>query len=596
MDKLISRRDLEFLLYEVLDIESLTQRERYRDHSRATFKDILDVAYKIALEHFATHNKKNDQQEPWFDGEKVHTNPEVKAALEAYRQAGLFAATHDYALGGIQLPYVISTAYGAFFKAANIATSSFALLTAGNANVLRKYGSPSQQKKYLLPQLEGRFFGTMCLSEPHAGSSLTDILTRAEPQPDGTYRLNGSKMWISGGDHEIAENIVHLVLAKIPGGPPGVKGISLFIVPKYRVNDDGSLGPRNGVKVAGLNHKMGYRGIPNCLLSLEDAVGELVGAPHQGLSYMFTMMNEARIGVGMGAMALAYTGYLHALEYAQERTQGRRLHDKNPANPAVPILQHPDVRRMLLMQKAYAEGCLHLCLYAARLVDEERTAPTPEAARQANLLLEVLTPVVKGWSSELGMRANELAIQVHGGYGYTRDYNVEQFYRDNRLNAIHEGTNGIQALDLLARKVGMQGGLGFRLWAQQIEQTVRACQEDTGLPADLRRYAEQLGQALKTTTEVTQHLLSKAAQGEVERAFANSFAYLELFGTLTLAWLWLQQAQQSVGKEGAFYRGKLEAARYFFHYELDKVPLLAARLMRLDDVFLCPEQDWLTES
>ncbi len=592
MEKLISRRDLEFLLYEVLDVESLTNRARYADHSRETFKDILDVAYKIAAEQFATHNKKNDQEEPWFDGEKVHTNPEVKVALDEYRKAGLFAATHDYELGGIQLPYVISTAYGAFFKAANIATSSYALLTAGNANVLRKYGSEAQQKKYLIPQLEGRFFGTMCLSEPHAGSSLTDILTRAEPQEGGTYKLNGSKMWISGGDHEVAENIVHLVLAKISGGPPGVKGISLFIVPKYRVNDDGSLGPRNGVKLAGLNHKMGYAGIPNCLLSLEDAVGELVGEPHQGLSYMFTMMNEARIGVGMGAMALAYTGYLHALEYARERTQGRRLTDKNPASPAVPIIQHPDVRRMLLMQKAYAEGCLYLCLYAARLVDEQRTATTPEAAEQAHLLLEVLTPVVKGWSSELGLRANELAIQVHGGYGYTRDYNVEQFYRDNRLNAIHEGTNGIQALDLLGRKVGMQGGAGLELWAAEIQKTIAQSRE-LRAESELQGYADQLAQALKTTVEVTQYLLSKAAAGEVEQAFANSFAYLELFGTVTLAWLWLQQAQKSVGQEGNFYRGKLEATRYFFNYELDKVPLLASRLKRMDNLFVYPDQDWL---
>jgi alkylation response protein AidB-like acyl-CoA dehydrogenase len=589
MDKLISRRDLEFLLYEVLDVEALTRRERYRDHSRETFKDILDVATRIAAEHFATHNKKGDQEEPWFDGEKVHTVPEVKAALEEYRKAGLFAATHDYELGGIQLPYVISTACGAFFKAANIATTSFALLTAGNANVLRKYGSQAQQKKYLIPQLEGRYFGTMCLSEPHAGSSLTDILTRAEPQPDGTYRLNGSKMWISGGDHEVSQNIVHLVLAKIPGGPPGVKGISLFIVPKSRVEPDGSLGERNGVKMAGLNHKMGYAGIPNCLLSLEDAVGELVGEPHQGLAYMFTMMNEARIGVGMGAMALAYTGYLHALEYARERTQGRRLGDKNPASPAVPIIQHPDVRRMLLMQKAYAEGSLHLCLYAARLVDEERTASTPEAAEQANLLLEILTPAVKGWSSELGQKANELAIQVHGGYGYTREYNVEQFYRDNRLNAIHEGTNGIQALDLLGRKVGMQGGAGFELWAGEVQKTIAEARTQT----ELQGYAEQLAESLQATADLTRVLLGRAAEGEVERAFANSFAYLELFGTVTLAWLWLQQAQKSLGKEGPFYQGKLEAARYFFNYELDKAPLLAARLKRLDDMFVCPAQDWL---
>lgn len=588
MTPLLSRRDLEFMLYEVLKIEELCQRERFADHSRQTFDDVLSVAERIAQEHFAPHNKKNDLQEPYVQGERVYTNPEVQVALQEYFRAGLLAAPHDYDLGGIQLPYVVYQAANAWFKAANISTSSFALLTGGNANVIRAYGSPTQQAKYLGPLLDGRFFGTMCLSEPHAGSSLTDILTRAEPQSDGAYRLYGSKMWISGADHEVSQNIVHLVLAKIPGGPPGVKGISLFTVPKYLVQANGSLGPRNGVVLAGLNHKMGYRGIPNGLLSFEGAVGELVGEPHKGLGYMFQMMNEARIGVGLGAAALAYTGYLHALDYARERTQGRALNDKNPASEPVPILRHPDVRRMLLTQKAYAEGSLLLCLLAAQLIDEQKTAPTPQQSQDAHALLEVLTPVVKGWSSELGLRANELAIQVHGGYGYTRDYNVEQFYRDNRLNAIHEGTNGIQALDLLARKVGMQNGRGLHLWKERMEACIQRSQ---AAQPEWQAYGQHLQQALNHTLHTTEVLLGAAASNP-ERAFANAFGYLELFGTVTLGWLWLEQAlaASQAPQDSAFYQAKMQAARYFARYELDVVPALAQRLQSLDNTFQLGEE------
>ncbi len=366
---LLNRRDLDFLLYEWLDVLSLTSRERHKEHSKETFDDVLGLAEQIATEHFAPHNRKADANEPSFDGETVTLIPEVKRALEVFAEAGLLGGTLDEELGGLQLPTVIGNAVFAWFQAANVGTSSYPFLTIGNANLLLAHGSKEQVDTYVRPMVEGRYFGTMCLSEPQAGSSLSDVTTRAEPQDDGTYRLFGNKMWISAGDHDLTENIVHLVLAKIPGGPAGVKGISLFIVPKVVAET----GERNDVVLAGLNHKMGFRGTVNTLLNFGEgkhtpggrpgAVGFLVGEPHQGLKYMFHMMNEARVGVGLGATALGYTGYLHALDYAKGRPQGRPVDAKDPASPQVPIIQHADVKRMLLAQKSDVEGALGLILY-----------------------------------------------------------------------------------------------------------------------------------------------------------------------------------------------------------------------------------------
>ncbi len=374
----------------------------------------------------------------------------------------------DGEFGGAQLPVTVAEAGFAWFSAANVSTTGYLMLTIANANLLAKFGTPEQIDAFLRPMLAGRFSGTMALSETQAGSSLADILTRAEPQDDGTYRLFGSKMWISGAEHELTDNIVNLVLAKIPGGPPGTKGISLFIVPKYLVGDDGSVGERNDVVLAGLNHKMGQRGITNTVLNFGEgrftpggqpgAVGYLVGEPHRGLTYMFHMMNEARLGVGMGAVSLGYTGYLKSLEYARERPQGRPVTAKDPSAPQIPIIEHADVKRMLLAQKAYVEGGMALLLYCAKLVDLQHSAESDEERDATTLLLDILTPVGKSWPSQWCLEANSLAIQVHGGYGYTREYDVEQHYRDNRLNPIHEGTHGIQSLDLLGRKVTQRGG------------------------------------------------------------------------------------------------------------------------------------------
>ena len=588
---LLSRRDLDFLLYEWLDVELLTKRGRFAEHSRETFDAVLDLSEQVATKHFATHNKKADAQEPTFDGERVHLIPEVRQALDVFAETGLLAGSLDESVGGMQLPGVVSGACFLWFQAANVGSSSYPFLTLGNAHLLLAHGSEEQVDTYVRPMVEGRFFGTMCLSEPQAGSSLADVATRAEPQPDGTYRLFGNKMWISAGEHDLSENIVHLVLAKIPGGPAGVKGISLFIVPKVVVET----GERNDVVLAGLNHKMGYRGTTNTMLNFGEgrhtpggqpgAVGFLVGEPHRGLAYMFHMMNEARIGVGAGATALGYTGYLKSLQYARERPQGRPVAAKDPSSPQVPIVQHADVRRMLLAQKAYVEGALGLELYCMRLVDEEQTAESAEERERAHLLLDTLTPIAKSWPSQWCLEANSLAIQVLGGYGYTREYDVEQHYRDNRLNPIHEGTHGIQGLDLLGRKVVAQGGAGLALLASTIGATAARATSP-----ELAPLGAALRAVLDRVVEVTGTLWGS---GDVEVALANASVYLEAVGHLVVAWVWLEQALAAEGRSGDFYDGKRAAAQFFFRYELPRTGPQLDLLASLDRTTLDVQDAWL---
>ena len=594
--RLIDRRNLDFLLYEWLGVERLVERERFADHSRESFDQTLDLAAGIASGYFAPHNHLADEREPYWDNGVVRLIPEVKAAVDEYRNAGLIAAAHDYDLGGIQLPYVVSTAATSFFVAANVATSAYVFLTAANANVIAAFGTEQQKARYLEALLSGRFFGTMVLTEPEAGSSLGDITTRAEPQPDGTYRVSGNKMWISCADHDLSENIVHLVLAKIPGSPPGTKGISLFIVPKYRVNDDGSLGERNDVAVAGVNHKMGYRGTVNCALNFGEnggAYAELVGDPNRGLQYMFHMMNEARVFVGLGAAALGSASYLEARHYARDRRQGRLPGSSDPLEPPVSIIAHADVRRMLLEQKAAVEGAFALCLYAAKLVDDRDTAPAPHERREAMLLLDFLTPIVKAWCSQSCVRASDLAIQVHGGYGYSREYPVEQLYRDNRLNPIHEGTDGIQSLDLLARKTMAADGAAFDTWHAAIEGSIAAARAigNDGLGSLASSLATALEDATRTTRVLTDAMRSTRAAHAL--ATANSMTYLEMMGRTTIAWMWLEQATVAAAAgDDAFHLGKLHAAKYYLRYELAPVATQAALLRSLDDTLVELRDEW----
>lgn len=567
---ILSRRDLDFLLYEWLDVEKLTTLERFTEHSRETFDGVLDLCEQLATRYFAPHNKLSDANEPTFDGQTVTLIPDVKEAWDAFAAADLIAMGMDAEIGGAQLPATVAQAAFAWISAANVSTSGYLMLTIANANLLARFGSPEQIETFVKPMLAGRFSGTMALSETQAGSSLADITTRAEPQPDGSYRLFGSKMWISGAEHEMTENIVNLVLAKIPGGPAGTKGISLFIVPKFLAD-----GTRNGVAISGLNHKMGQRGITNTVLNFDGAVGYLVGEPHRGIVYMFHMMNEARLGVGMGAVALGYTGYLKSLEYARERPQGRPLGVKDPSTPQVPIIEHADVKRMLLAQKAYVEGGLALALYCAKLVD---TGSAEDTA-----VLDILTPVAKSWPSQWCVEANSLAIQVHGGYGYTREYDVEQHYRDNRLNPIHEGTHGIQSLDLLGRKVTQNGGASLAALGERVEATLSAA---SGAAPDL---AAQLDAAWQRLVAVTGAMF---ASGDVEAAMANSAVYLEAFGHIVVAWIWLEQLLAAEGCTGDFYDGKRQAARYFFRYELPKTTPQLDLLESLDRTTLEMRDGW----
>ena len=573
---IMSRRDLDFLLFEWLAVDELTKRPRFAEHSRETFSDVLDLCEELATRYFAPHNKTSDQNEPSFDGTTVTVIPEVKQALDAFAAADLIGMGMDQSLGGAQLPATIAQAGFSWFSAANISTSGYLMLTVANANLLTKFGSAEQIERFVKPMLAGRFTGTMALSEPQAGSSLADIVTRAQPQDDGTYRLSGSKMWISGAEHEMSENIVHLVLAKIPGGPPGTKGISLFAVPKFLVDADGSVGQRNDVAISGLNHKMGQRGITNTVLNFNGAVGYLVGEPHRGIVYMFHMMNEARLGVGMGAVSLGYTGYLKSVRYALERPQGRPIMTKDPTTPQIPIVEHADVKRMLLTQKSYVEGALALALYCARLVDWQDSADSDAERDSATLLLDILTPVAKSWPSQWCLEANSLAIQVLGGYGYTREYDVEQHYRDNRLNPIHEGTHGIQSLDLLGRKVTQRNGASLSALGATIGESVAAAGKAGGEAAEL---AAQLDSSWQRLVEVT---VSMFASGDIEAAMANSAIYLEAFGHIVIAWMWLEQFLAADGHAGDFYDGKRQAARYFFRYELPRTTPQLQLLEALD--------------
>ncbi|QBK05495.1 acyl-CoA dehydrogenase [Hylemonella gracilis] len=601
------RQTLDFLLHDWLHADTLTQRQRYAEHSRETFDAVLDTCERIAREKYAPFNRLIDTEEPRTvteaDGSLRVVLPQAThEAHRAYAESGMLSAAQDHDIGGMQLPYLVEAAANSFFGLASISMGS-GLLTVGNANLLMMHGTEKQKQVFALKEFSGQWSGTMCLSEPQAGSSLSDIATKAIPDgadfaqdPLGPrYRLRGNKMWISAGEHDLTENIVHLVLAKIPGPDgklvPGVKGISLFIVPKKLVNADGELtGQRNDVALAGLNHKCGWRGTTNTLLNFGEgqfpvngasggydgngagAVGYLVGQPGEGLRCMFHMMNEARIGIGMAATMLGMAGYHAALDYAKNRPQGRPITGagKDASQPQIRIIEHADVKRMLLAQKSYCEGSLALQLYCARLVDEQRTG-TPEDADEARLLLEVLTPIAKSWPSEWCLEANSLAIQVHGGYGYTRDFPVEQYWRDQRLNMIHEGTHGVQALDLLGRKVRMEGGRGLTLLAARMNATIeRAIQQP-----ELAEHANALAQALQQVGAATK--AAWATENPTE-ALANAVPYLQAFGHVVLAWMWLDlacrvaPADTTGGAVTADRRmGVLHATCYFFHYELTKI-------------------------
>ena len=581
--KFVSERNLKFLLYEVFDIEALADYPVYRQHNRKTFDMVLAAALKLAKDLYRPLLEEMDRMPPELAGGQVKVHPSVRTILQEMGNSGWIAATFPLEFDGEQLPLTLAAAFRFAFSAANYSASAYPELTAGAAHLITAFGDAGLVKTYVPDMLAGRFQGTMALTEPQAGSSLTDIGTSAEPAEDGTYRLQGRKIFISAGDHDGVENVIHLLLAKIPGGPPGVKGISLFVVPKRCPGPDGQW-IENGVTVSQIYHKLGYRGTPATELVIgEDAPcrGYLVGEPHKGLIYMFQMMNEARLGVGLGAAAIASAAYRAALDYSRLRCQGRGAEARDPAQPPVPIIEHPDVRRMLLFQRSVVEGSLGLLLQCHRYADMLRAAPAEERERW-HLLLEVLTPVAKSYPSEMGILAVSQAMQCFGGYGYCEDFPVEQYYRDIRIHPIHEGTTGIQGMDLLGRKVVMQNGRALLLFIEEVKEAVRLAE---AYP-ELESYAHQLDTAAAELGRVTNHLAGVYIERGVEFYLADATLYLELFGVIAVGWQWLLQAlavHRALGDKRSraktrFYLGKIQTFKYFFHYELPKTAGLVCRL------------------
>lgn len=571
---LIPRSELSFLLFDWLRVDQWPQRPDRAEHDRTTFEAMLDLAEQIAGDAFLPAYKIADQHEPELRDGIVVTSPAICRAIAEYRSAGLFAAGFPEQFGGSDFPFVICMAAYAQFAAANIAAAAFPMLTNANARLLLTYASEAQIEQFARPVIAGDWLGTMCLSEPQAGSSLGDITTLAKA--DGSdalgerFLLYGNKMWISGGDQDVSENIIHLVLAKVvtEGQPPALatRGLSLFIVPKILPD-----GRANDIQVAGLNHKMGYRGIPNCLLSFggdAGAVGWRVGEAGQGLKQMFMMMNEARISVGLGAGAVAFRAHLLSCRYATERSQGRPA--AMGAGASVPIVHHPDVREMLLAQKSYVEGALALCLFCASLADDA-------VDQDDRALLGLLTPVAKTWPSEWGLAANDLAIQIHGGYGYTRDFDVEQLYRDNRLNPIHEGTTGIQAIDLVERKLRKDEGAAYDVLRSRTRATCAAA-EGIVPPAiaaaveDVWTHLDAAVNRLRTDSEAL--------------ALANATSMLRAFGHAVVGWLWLDLLIAAHRDEHPLLEPKLAACRYFVERELPKVDLFLRPIMGSSDLTL----------
>jgi len=590
MELLLKQRDLEFLIYEFLDTELLLKTDRYSDHDRETLDAVIEAGKKLAEDKFAPFAALLDANEPSFKDGRVQVIPELEGAIAAYVEGGFTGIAAEAKYGGMQYPWVIAQAACAYIAAADVSANAYGFLTHAAINLLSKYANEDQKKQFMVPMIEGRFFGTMCLSEPQAGSSLSDIKVRASRVDNGNYLLSGTKMWISAGEHELSENIIHLVLAKVPGATPGVKGISLFIVPKFRLNADGSVGEKNNVQLVGLNHKMGFRGTTNTVLNFGeggDCQGYLVGEENKGLFYMFHMMNEARVGIGMTATVLGYTGYLHSLQYARDRPQGRHPGEKDPSSKQVPIIEHADIKRLLLAQKSAVEGSMALVLYCAWLLDCELVAETEEQRIRINTLLEILTPIAKSWPSEFCLEANKHAIQILGGYGYTRDFPLERFYRDNRLNPIHEGTHGIQGIDLLGRKVSMQDGAAFKLLLGEFAKTIKIAADVTCLRSHVATFEVSVEAIEKATKQIND---IKKEQGD-SIALANAGIYLDTLGYLVIGWIWLKQAttvveasEKCTAKDETYYSGKMRACDYFFRYEMPKIEERCRLLYEVDKI------------
>jgi alkylation response protein AidB-like acyl-CoA dehydrogenase len=587
-----SKRDLNFQLFENQKVLDLAKYPYFKDHSEETFQMVLEAADKIAEHALKPLFTEMDRNEPQLVNGKIMVHEGMKKILRQFGEDGWINATFDYDEGGQQLPNTLHMASGFIFQAANYSASVYPFLTTGAANLIRTFGSKELVKRFTPNMYSGKWQGTMALTEPDAGSSLSDLTTTAYPTDmEGTYKIIGQKIYISCGDHDACENVIHLMLARIKGSPAGVKGISLFVVPQKRVPN----GEPNDVLTEGVYHKMGYKGAPIAHLMIgtnDGCEGFLVGEANKGLSYMFQMMNEARVGVGMNATAIGTAAYYASLAYAKERPQGRRIVDKDPNRPQVPIIQHADVKRMLLFQKSITEGALSLLLFCSKLGDIVHVSEGKEK-EEKSLLLDFLTPIAKSYPSEMCCLTTSAALQILGGAGYTSDFPVEQYYREARIHPIHEGTTGIHGLDLLGRKMLMHEGKALKLYVRELYKTI----EEAILIEVLKPFGKKLEKYLNSGQQVGLHLISKAGAAP-EEFLADATLFLEYLGILTIAWQWLKQGvtvQKSIAletQESEFYKGKMMCLKYFYEYELVKMDALGKRLISEEMPTIDMKEEW----
>lgn len=589
--KFYSKDNLHFLLHQVFNVGELCNREMFKEHTVQNFDMIIDAADSLATQHLRPILVEMDRNPPYLENGRVKVHPKMRGLMKKFGEDGWISMSASYEHGGQQVPFTVLQATAFIMAAANYSTMAFPFLTNGAAHLIQSFGSKQLQDAFVPNMFSGAWQGTMALTEPQAGSSLSDVVTTATPTNQGHYLVKGQKVFISCGDHDACDNIVHLMLARIDGAPAGTKGISLFVVPRLRKDADGNL-VFNDVHTAGVFHKMGYHGAPITHLIMgeqNDCHAYLLGEPNKGLSYMFQMMNEARIGVGLQATAIASAAYYNSLEYANVRLQGRKLTEKDPLKPQTPIINHADVKRMLLFQKAVVEGSLSLVVQACMYFDKWQSS-TGDEKMNNYLLLELLTPIVKSYPAEMSILTTSAGLQIFGGYGYTKEYLAELFFRETRIHTIHEGTTAIHGMDLLGRKVIFENGKATLLLMQEVMKDIEIAQQYD----ELVPYVGVLANKLVKLQELTMQLMHVAKNEGPEAYLADATLYLELFGILVIGWQWIKQGikAEELKKAGdktyssEFLQSKIHALQYYFEYEVPKTEGLFTRLKSQNRVTL----------
>ncbi len=581
MSKFYSRQHLKFVLFKVHNVQKICELERYQDHNAEGFQMVLDSAHSLAEKHFYPIHLEMDNNQPELKDGQIYVHPNMRNIMKMVGEQGWISSAADYESGGQQLPMMVSWAASFIMAAANYSATAFYGLSQGASELINAFGTTEQKETYLQKLYNGEWQGTMALTEPEAGSSLSDIVTTAYPTNDGYYSIKGQKIFISCGDHDACDNMVHMMLARVEGAPKGAKGISMFIVPKKRPVIDQLVS--NDVQTAGLYHKLGYRGAPIAHLMMgenEDCRGYLVGEENMGLKYMFKMMNSARISVGMHSTSIASAAYYASLEYANERKQGRPVSNKDVNLPQIPIIQHADVKRMLLFQKSIIEGCLSLMIQCAKFEDLSYYADGEEQEK-AKLLLDLLTPIAKSYPAEMGILTTSAALQIHGGYGYTTDFAVEKYFREIRIHTLHEGTTAMHGMDLLGRKIIMKNGQAVMYMMQEVMNDITHAKSSERLNA----YASTLEKKMINLQELTMHLMGIAQKKGPETFLADATLSLDLFSILVVAWQWLkmgltaeEEMQTADNNYKSFLKSNLKTLEFYFEYEVPKTNALFERL------------------